>query len=96
MSGFVERNKRLLKVGFVLVVLMGAVPPWRYTTTRKGVTYESTGYAFILKPDSDIGWRSRVDVGRLMLQWIVVAASVGGLIVLRKQRHPSQEPGGEE
>ncbi len=65
-----KRQKTLLWCGVIIILIMGLYPPWY---AKNGTYRYSYGYDFI----SDI--EGRIDVTRLVLQWLIVTIATTGL-----------------
>ena len=86
-------KRNALFVGLAVTVIMGLWPPWTATieTTNTHIRHDA-GYSFIGDPPpppeslTDRFRREfvsvRVDVGRLLIQWAVVAAATGALALV--------------
>ena len=62
-------------IGIAIIVLMGLFPP---CTVWVQNTCNFVGYSFITNPKES---RSIVELGRLIAQWVVVAALVTGIMI---------------
>jgi hypothetical protein len=90
-----KNQKKVIIVGLVLIVLMGLFPPWIHTFNVKAVNIERAGnYGFMFSPPppernlsflNEKLWGVRLDVSRLLIQWILVVVIVCGLVVLLKK-----------
>jgi hypothetical protein len=82
---------KVMIAGLVLIILMGAFPPWTYTFTLQGIYSEvPAGYSFIADPpqprERNYAHGVKLDIGRLFVQWIIVAVSTGlGIVLLSKR-----------
>lgn len=87
-----SKQKNILIIGVVAILLMGAVPPWTYTF-KSTSTYSETpaGYGFIASPPSRrvaSGMHGiKMDTSRLFIQWIttIVAISIGLMLAAKKE-----------
>jgi hypothetical protein len=88
-----SRRRKTLGVGFALFVLMGLFPPWEYTFNAEwqGVPIASSrpaGYALIFLPPKPLGSSYvhgvRLDFGRLLVQWVLVAGVTGVVLAIQK------------
>ena len=86
-----SKQKKVLWIGIVIVVLMGLFPPW--TDTLEGFRTEPRGYVIIFKPPYSRGgaWGVQIDFQRLILQWLIVGFVIGGLLITSKNRKSEQE-----
>lgn len=85
---FNPTQKKILKVGIVIVLLMVIIPPWNYvytfsryskTTPKEG----PAGYGFIALPPPG---RVKVDTSKLVVQLIVtIAATYVGIMLAAKK-----------
>lgn len=79
-------------VAIILFMLMGFCPPWIYTFDHQSVHREKpAGYALIIDPPAPERNAPvegvRLDLSRLMVQWLVLAVgAIGGILVARKTR----------
>lgn len=79
-------NKKQLVVmwvGIAIIVLMGLFPPWT-TYGNSGDCYLT--HKFILFKPAERNIPARIDTGHLFVQWIIVTAITGGLIVTFKDK----------
>jgi hypothetical protein len=84
--------KAALWVGIVLIVAMSLYPPWLMFTTSasSGATISgytavyTKGYAPLFTPPE--GYGMVVDLSRLVVQWVVVAAITLGLVLTLNQK----------
>lgn len=83
-----KRQKRVVLVGFLIIVIMGLFPPWNqkiYGYKRVIETYAGYGFIFIPpSPGEKCYWTARIDVIRLLFQWILTAIITIGLTVIFK------------
>lgn len=76
------RQRGIVVIGVVLFVLMGLFPPWTYTRYAQSIHSEKpAGYALIISPpgpEKDApAFGVKIDVSRLIVQWLVLAAATG-------------------
>jgi hypothetical protein len=82
---------KVLIVGLIIIILMGAVPPWTYTFTARSIYSEvPAGYSFIANPpkprDSSAAHGVKLDIVRLLVQWLIVATATAlGIVLLSKR-----------
>lgn len=81
------KQKRVIFIGFLIIVIMGLFPPWNhkiYTSRRVIETY--AGYGFIFYPPSLKGEDgiAKIDSIRLLFQWILATIITVGLTVICK------------
>jgi hypothetical protein len=72
-------------VGIAIIILMGIFPPWIVTVQG---TDNILGHAFIL---SRTGRKYDINASFLFVQWIMVVAITGGLIITFKDKKPNDE-----
>lgn len=78
--------------GVALVVLMGIFPPWQFVLDRGATMYRTlaAGYGFIDSPPpmpKYFGYEYvRLDIARLLVQWVVVCVATFGLWVTFRER----------
>ena len=75
-------QKVVLTFGAILATCMGLSPPWSYTLNAVSVSRSKpAGYSFILsppEPENDApGYGVRLDISRIVFQWIVVSFATG-------------------
>ena len=87
------KTRRLVTVVVLLLVaLMGLIPPWtKYTASPRGLNIEKpAGYSFIFAPPQPDGYYGsqgvKVDVKRLLIQWVIVCAVAGAYLVKPRSR----------
>jgi len=87
-----KKQKIVILAGFLIIVIMGLFPPWNhkiYITTKRYIeTY--AGYGLIFSPPStEEGefWIARIDVVRLLFQWILVGIITIGLAIIFKDEN---------
>ena len=93
-----KRQMLAFRCGVALIVLMGLFPPWVYTRDARSVhSRKSAGYYFIFTPPApEYNYSSngvRLDVSRLLIQWLVVATSVAGFFLISKKQVASASRG---
>jgi hypothetical protein len=77
-------QRAVMLAGVVVFALMGLFPPWAEPD------YGSAGYGFIgTPPDPKRSVGLHIDVARLIVQWVVLAAVVGTTVMLSK---PTRQP----
>ncbi len=88
-----KAQKVVLGVGIGAIALMGLFPPWNLTFAVRGLhSTTPAGYALIseppaLSPDKDARFYTvSIDIPRLLIQWAIVAAVTGGLVLLISNR----------
>lgn len=78
-----KKQMLVLWVGIILVVIMGLFPPY-FGLTIFGISGDP-GYYPIFAPPS----RGRLDISRLVVQWLIICFVTGGLIAsLRGSANP--------
>ena len=86
---FNSKQKTILIIGIVVILLMGAILPWNYTY-KSSSTYRETpaGYYFIIfSPPTRRGHGIKIDVSRLIIQWITtIAATSAGVMLTAKKK----------
>jgi hypothetical protein len=97
-------QKVVVLLGLIVFVLMGSFPPW---VCQYPAGWQPSGYAFVGTGPSNpnlqdfregqliIRWGSaRLDLARLVTQWVALAVVVGTILVLlyRGRRLPSPAP----
>ena len=82
------KQKTILWIGIVLIVIMGLYPPWIITGSWQGGQTENPGgYYFLTNPPTPDYKETtgipgaKVDFSRLVIQWIIVVVIAGGLII---------------
>ena len=93
-----KRQMLAFRWGVALIVLMGVFPPWVYTFDARSVhSRKPAGYYFILTPptpeNTSQAYGVRLDVSRLLVQWLVVATSVAGFFLISKKQLASASRG---
>jgi len=86
-----KKQLKILWIGITIIVLMGLFPPWHTQIPQIG-TQKPFGYAFIFAPP-EVGSRMypTLNIPQLMVQWIIVLAITGGLIVTFKDKRQKDE-----
>jgi hypothetical protein len=74
----------------VIFVGMGLLPPWIYTLDAGSIEREKpAGYALIVSPpnpEKDLpAFGVRLDISRLLIQWLVLVAATDGLLLLTRE-----------
>jgi len=87
---FNPKQLRILTAAGVIFVAMGLFPPWTYTLDMQSIHREKpAGYALIVSPpnpEKDApAFGVRLDISRLLIQWLVLAAATGGLLLLTRE-----------
>ena len=91
------KQKLCVWLGIGVFVLMGLFPPWVYRLDAKDTRVEkSAGYSLLVSPPEAApypswGWGEdlttvKIDVARLLIQWAMLVAVVGGLLVTLGER----------
>jgi hypothetical protein len=89
-----KNQKKVIMAGLVVIVLMGLFPPWVHTVHVKEIKIDRAGsYGFLFSPPVPAHktlplenfWGVRLDVSRLLIQWILVVMIVCGLVVFLKK-----------
>ena len=72
-------QRKIVLVGIVLFILMGLIPPWKEGNAQYD---HPLGYRLIVAPPELPNYlgqhNGRIDFGRLILQWILLAVGVAG------------------
>jgi len=71
---FNKKQRTILTVGILVIILMGLFPPWVKIFGGEGIRKITVGYAFIAAPSDH---RAVLDISRLCVQWIVVLLATG-------------------
>jgi len=74
------KQRKILIIGVVLIIVMGLFPPWTYTYKYRTTYSESpAGYGFIATPPRGDGQSQgvKLDISRLILQGIIILIAVG-------------------
>lgn len=85
-----QKHRKILLSGILVIVLMGLYPPWLYTRSH-AFSYSEipAGYSFILsapKPEySSSEYGVKIDIPRLFIQWVLVVAAMGAVILFVKK-----------
>jgi hypothetical protein len=80
------KQKELLLIGVVFMLLMGLVPPWSIMIDYENIHVKRpTEYRLIFDPPESKGVISvSVDLDRLLVQWVAVGfVIVGGIFFFR-------------
>lgn len=94
-----NKQKIVLWIGLIVFLISGIFPPW-VQVFDDGKTYneKDQGYHFLMKPpevifDSDtyaewykMQFRMKIDIARLIIQWIIITVIITGFIVSLKQK----------
>lgn len=78
---FNEKQKTILIIGVIIIILMGLFPPWARILSGEGLRKMTFGYAFIAAPPDH---RVALDISRLFVQWIMVIFATGLGVLLTK------------
>ena len=82
----VAKNRNVLLAGLIVAALMAMFPPWTYTYVPESTHVTRHGYAPLWSSsEPDVTWSPSVDFSRLALQWVIVGAAVGGVVLLRSR-----------
>jgi hypothetical protein len=85
-------KRPIITIGIIVFIIMGLFPPWKYTLNAQGIHIEKpAGYALIIYPPKPEiiaeAYGVRVDISRLVIQWIILAVATGGaLFITNKQK----------
>ena len=87
---FNPKQLRILLAAGVIFVAMGIFPPWTYTLDAQSIHHEKpAGYAFIVSPPNpekdSPAFGVRLDISRLLIQWLVLVAATSGLLLLARE-----------
>jgi hypothetical protein len=91
-GGINRRQLIALWAGIAAVVLMGLFPPWVKTYTQPGMhpSRYPAGYRFITAPPHGGGYMGvEVDLVRLLIEWGIVLAVIGALVVTLRRKPAS-------
>jgi hypothetical protein len=92
-----KKQKIVCLIGVGVIILMTLIPPWYYHVASRRVgdrqiVFEHQGnYGFLFSPPDppDFGYRNyciaRIDLSRLLVQWVVVAIATGGIVWFLKR-----------
>jgi hypothetical protein len=77
-----KKQKIVLMIGIIVFLLIGIFPPWvLISSPENSARLEGAiGYSFIIFSPNH-GW-CRIDISRLMVEWITMVVVMGGLILL--------------
>ena len=83
------KQLRILIASTIIFIAMGLFPPWTYTLDAQSIHREKpAGYALIIAPpapEKDApAFGVRLDVSRLLVQWLVLVAATWVAILLAK------------
>lgn len=87
---FNPKQHRMLIAAGVIFVAIGIFPPWTYTLEAQSIHREKpAGYAFIVSPpnpeENAPAFGVQLDIPRLLIQWLVLVAATGGLLLLARE-----------
>jgi len=85
-----NKQKIVLRVGIVIIVLMGLFPPVQWTATISGWNNVPTYYHYIDYQFLFIT-RGTVALSNLVLQWILVSIIAGGFIYINRDKKQTDE-----
>ena len=73
-----------------IFIAMGVFPPWIYTLDAESIHREKpAGYALIIAPPPPErkapAFGVRLDISRLLVQWLVLGAATVGAVLLAKE-----------
>lgn len=74
-----KKQRIILWIGIIIVVLMGLFPPLHHTETRGGPGPFFLDYDFLLNT------RRELDFARLITQWIIISVLTAGAIYSTKK-----------
>jgi hypothetical protein len=86
-------QRKIVIASAIIFVAMGLYPPWTYTLDSKSGLHEThsakpAGYSLIVAPPAPERTSSafgvRLDLVRLLVQWLVLGVATGGAIVIAK------------
>jgi len=85
-------NSKQLKIviaSAAIFIAMGLYPPWIYTFDARSIHSENpAGYGLIVDPPKPEKVKPRfgvrLDISRLLVQWIVLVAATAGTVLLVK------------
>lgn len=89
---FNSKQKTILIIGIVVILLMGTILPWNYTYKSSSTYSEApAGYYFITSPPprrmKSFSHGIKIDVSRLIIQWIItIAATSAGVMLTAKKK----------
>lgn len=87
-----SNQRKVLIVGLVALLIMGVFPPWMYTFDFRSISNDiPVGYRIITSPPEPIskmrGNGVKIDISRLIIQWLTVSASTGlGILLLSNKK----------
>jgi len=83
-----RKQKIVLWIGIAIVVLMGLFPPWMgYIKAERGYIR----HTFIWYHPAARNMGMRIDVPHLCVQWSIIVAITGGLIITFKNKKPKDD-----
>lgn len=79
-----EKQKKIIVIGVVVIILMAIFPPWTHTYRYKtAYSNEPAGYRFIFYPPdkkskvNSMAHGIELDITRLCVQWIIFSMVTG-------------------
>lgn len=98
------KQKIVLLIGIIVIVLMGIYPPWYFYDNKTGKNIRVSGYAFFANPPiphklsldsrTEGFYRERVstnvDYTRLAFQWTMIVIVTSGFILMLKDKKKPQ------
>jgi hypothetical protein len=83
------KQKRILIASVLIFIAMGLYPPWTYTfSSTLRHSEKPAGYGLIVAPPAPEknapAWGVSLDISRLLVQWLVLAAATGFALLLVK------------
>lgn len=88
-----NKKHKIIWIGIAVVVLMCIFPPWIRVIELEGSrAYHSIGYHFLLAPPKSKGIESySIDLGRLIIQCVIVSLITGGLLYTLRTEQSNRE-----
>ncbi len=88
-----NKKHKIIWIGIAVVVLMCIFPPWIRVIELEGSrAYRSIGYHFLLAPPKSKGIESySIDLGRLIIQCVIVSLITGGLLYTLRTEQSNRE-----
>lgn len=86
-----NKQRIVIAIGVVIILIMGLFPPWVATLDRNHREYPGD-YGLIFSPpdvtDVESGYGVHLDISRLIVQWVTVILVVAGIVlILRDKRN---------